>query len=301
MSPVYEFIREIARSGAQGGWLPGSFEYGFVVNALICTLFIGPVLGGVGTMVVTKRLAFFCGAIGHAALTGVAIGILLGEPYTAPYVSMFAFCMIFGLVMNFTKNRTRVPSDTIIGVFLSLSLAIGACLLLYVTAKINVHILDSLLFGSILTVNDRDMNVLVVMTIGCLLLGLPFFNHMLLASFNPSLAEVRGVRVRVVDYLFVVMVTILTVASVKIIGAILVEALLLIPAAAARNLSRSIRGFILLSMLFATLSCGVGVVLPMELELPVPSGGAIILVAAAIFFVTAVIRLSTRKYREANL
>ncbi len=119
---------------------------------------------------------------------------------------------------------------------------------------------------------------------------------MVLSSFNPNLAHVRGINVIFLDYLFILMVTIITVASVKIIGAVLVEALLVIPAASARNLSRSMRGFFFYSATFSTLSCVIGIVVPMELEIPVPSGGAIILVAAFFFAATTAIRQLRRAY-----
>lgn len=297
MTEIYEAIRHTVRIWAYSGIIPESFEYAFVINAVICALFTGPVLGAVGTMVVTKRLAFFSQAIGQAALTGVAIGILLGEPYTSPYASLFGFCILFGLFMNYTKNRTKMSSDTLIGVFLSISLAVGACLLLYVTGKVNMHVLDNILFGSILTVNNTDMNVLVVISIICICLGVPFYNRMLLASFNRNLALVRGVRVRFLDYLFILMITVLTVASVKIIGAVLVEALLLIPAAAARNISRSIKAFFIWSIVFSTVGCLSGIIIPMEFEIPVPSGGAIIIVTAVFFFATAFIRGAGSKFK----
>jgi zinc transport system permease protein len=148
-------------------------------------------------------------------------------------------------------------------------------------------------------VNNFDLNLLFVMALGTAALGLANYNRMLLATFNPALAGVRGVRVRLQDYLFVLMITVLTVASVKIVGAVLVEALLLIPAAAARNLARSLRSFVALSMLFSTVSCLLGILLPMELELPLPSGGAIIIVAAVIFFLTTLLRVALRGFQEA--
>jgi zinc transport system permease protein len=286
----YNSIREHVRRGAESGWLPESLKYAFVFNSLVAALVLGPVLGGIGTLVVTKRLAFFSQAIGNAALTGVAIGIVLGEPYTSPYVSLFSFCIIFGMAMVFTKNRTKMTTDTLIGVFLCVSLAIGACILLYVTAKVNVHVLDNVLFGSILTINELDLKVLFVISIICILSGLPLYNRMILSSFNPNLARVRGLKVTLLEYVFIIMVTIITVASVKIIGAVLVEALLVIPAASARNLSRSMRSFFLYSAIFSTLSCLIGIMAPMELEIPVPSGGAIILVAAFFFVTTTAIK-----------
>lgn len=300
MNSLYEWFRVTLQAAAQEGALPLAFQYGFVINALLCALLIGPLLGGVGTMVVTKRMAFFSQSIGNAAMTGVAIGVLLGESYTEPYVSMFGFCILFGLLLNFTKNRTQLSSDTLIGVFLSVSLAVGASLLLFVSARVNTHILEAVLFGSVLTVSDTDMNVLLVVTVLVLAMGVPLFNQMLLASLNPSLARVRGVRVDLIEYIFVFMITLLTVACLKIVGAVLVEALLLIPAAAARNVTSSMRGFVLLSMLFSTVSCIAGVLIPMQFDLPLPSGGAIIMVAACIFILTTIIRVTFAQFQEAR-
>ena len=301
MTALYESLRSWVINLAYEGVLPLAFQYGFVVNAMLCALLIGPVLGGVGTMVVAKRMAFFSQAIGNAAMTGVAIGVLLGEPYTEPYVSMFGFCLLFALALNYTKDRTRISADTLIGVFLSISLAVGASLLLFVSARVNTHILEAVLFGSVLTVSDTDINVLLAVTVAVAALGLPLFNQLLLASFNPSLAHVRGVRVKLLEYAFVVMITLLTVACLKIVGAVLVEALLLIPAAAARNVVSSMRGFVLLSMAISTVSCIAGVLLPMQLDLPVPSGGAIIIVAACVFAVTTVIKAFAARFREAGI
>lgn len=155
---------------------------------------IGPVLGGLGTLVVVKRFAFFSEAVGHAALTGVAIGILLGEPYTGPYGSLFGYCLLFGILLNFLRNRTGLSPDTLIGVFLSVSLALGASLLLMLAGKINVHILENVLFGSVLTVSGQDLVVLGIVAVLVLALAVPLYNRIMLASFNPQLAAVRGWR-----------------------------------------------------------------------------------------------------------
>lgn len=299
MTPIFEIPRNFIMGLAENGHIHYTFTYAFVVNGFLCALVVGPLLGGMGTMVVVKRMAFFSQAVGNAALTGVAIGVILGESYTAPYMSMFSFCILFGLLLNFARNHTKMSSDTLIGVFLSISLAIGATALLWVSAKVNTHILDTVMFGSILTVSDTDINVLLAVTVLTAATALPLYNHMLLASLNPGLAQVRGVRVRLLEYVFVLLVTVLTVACVKIVGAVLVEALLLIPAAAARNLNRSIRGFVAWSIVFSTISCIVGVYAPMRWDLPLPSGGAIILTGALIFFVTMIIRMTVPRYREA--
>jgi len=301
MTAFYTWLRETLMVLSDSGALPSIFYYEFVVNALLCSIVIGPLLGCVGTMIVAKRMAFFSQAIGNAALTGVAIGVLIGESYTAPYVSMFSFCLLFGIVLNYTKPRTRMSADTLIGVFLSISLAVGASLVLYVSARVNTHILESVMFGSILTVSDLDMNVLLVVTIITLVVGLPLYNKMLLGSLNPSLAQVRGVNVQAIEYVFIVLVTLITVACVKIIGAVLVEALLLIPAAAARNLCRTLRSFVYTTMVLATLSCIGGIWIPMQWDIPVPSGGAIVILAAFFFILTTIIRNVVPGFREAKL
>jgi len=301
MTAFYTWLRETLMALSDSGALPSIFYYEFVVNALLCSIVIGPLLGCVGTMIVAKRMAFFSQAIGNAALTGVAIGVLIGESYTAPYVSMFSFCLLFGIVLNYTKPRTRMSADTLIGVFLSISLAVGASLVLYVSARVNTHILESVMFGSILTVSDLDMNVLLVVTIITLVVGLPLYNKMLLGSLNPSLAQVRGVNVQAIEYVFIVLVTLITVACVKIIGAVLVEALLLIPAAAARNLCRTLRSFVYTTMVLATLSCIGGIWIPMQWDIPVPSGGAIVILAALFFILTTIIRNVVPGFREAKL
>lgn len=290
MSEAFEAFRAFVQSQAAAGLLPPSLAYGFIVNALIAGLIVGPVLGGLGTLVVVKRHAFFSEAVGHAALTGVAIGILVGEPYSGPYGALFGYCLLFGIGLNYLRNRTGLSADTLIGVALSMSLALGASVLLVLAGRINIHILENVLFGSVLTVTGADIAILAVVGVAVLVLTFAFYNRFMLASFNPALAAVRGVSVKALDYLFVILVTVVTVASVKIIGAILVGALLVIPAAAARTVATSLRGFLFLSMAFATLSAVVGVIVPMELDLPVPSGAAIILAAGALFLLAALAR-----------
>ncbi|MBM2593757.1 metal ABC transporter permease [Pseudomonas sp. BIS] len=284
MNDAYEQLRQAVQAWAAAGYLPETLAYGFVVNALLAGLLIGPVLGGLGTLVVVKRFAFFSEAVGHAALTGVAIGILLGEPYTGPYGSLF------GVLLNYLRNRTGLAPDTLIGVFLSVSLALGASLLLVLAGKINVHILENVLFGSVLTVNGHDLAVLAAVAVLVPCLALPLYNRIMLASFNPQLAAVRGVAVKSLDYLFVALVTLVTVAAVKVIGAILVGALLVIPAAAARLVSQSLKGFFWLAVLIATVSTLAGILLPIMFDLPIPSGAAIILVAGLAFGLAAIAR-----------
>ncbi|SEG84873.1 metal ABC transporter permease [Marinobacterium lutimaris] len=290
MTELFEAFRVTVQGWAEAGLLPSSLAYGFAVNALLAGVIIGPVLGLLGTLVVVKRHAFFSEAVGHSAMTGVAIGILLGEPYSGPYGALFGYCLLFGLGLNYLRNRTGLSADTLIGVFLSMSLALGAAVLLVLAGRINVHILENVLFGSILTVSGVDIALLAVVALLVTVPMLLFYNRFMLASFNPALAQVRQVPVKALDYLFVVLVTLVTVASVKVIGAILVGALLVIPAAAAKILATSLSRFVGLSMLFSLIATLCGILIPMEMELPIPSGAAIILVAGSLFLLSVLAR-----------
>lgn len=279
LQTLHQFIQSQVASGN----LPVILKYGFVINALLAGLMLGPLLGGLGTLVVIKRFAFFSDAVGHAALTGIAIGILLGEPHTAPYGGLFGYCILFGLLLNYLRNRTGLSPDTLIGVFLSISLALGSSILLMLAARINIHILENLLFGSVLTIIENDLAILLVIATLTLVCLLRIYNESMLASFHPQLAKVRKVPVALLDYVFVTLVTLVTVASVKIIGAILVGALLVIPAAAARVLVQSVSGFFWTTVVFATFATISGIVIPLYWDIPVPSGSAIILIAGILF------------------
>ena len=284
-------IRHWAQLGVDAGWLSESFSYSFMVNAVVAALLLGPLLGGLGTLVIAKRLAFFSEAVGYAALTGIALGVLLGEPAENPIIGLFSFCMIFALLLHFVRNRTNVPYDTLVGVFLAFALAVGAALLMYVARKINIHMLENVLFGSVLTITDYDLLILAV-TCGVILLVLiPTFNRILLTCISPDIAKVRGYATNFYDYLFVMMITLVTIASVKIVGAVLVGALLLIPGATARLLTKNMGSFVLMSALLATISCLLGTILPMELKLPIPSGAAIIIVATSFFLIATCYRI----------
>lgn len=276
-------IHNTAQQWVDAGWLPDMFGYGFLINALIASLMIGPLLGALGTLVVVKRLAFLSEAVGHSALTGVSIGILLGEPIDAPWVSLFAFSILFALTLQWIRGRTAVPYDALIGVFLSFALALGAALLMFVAKKVNAHLVEQVLFGSVLTASIDDIQILAVLFVLIALLAWRYANQAYLVALAADIAHAHKVRVKLHDYGFVLLIALMTVAAVKIIGAILVGALLLIPAASARLISANLSQMMRWSVLISTTSAVAGVLLPMHLQWPVSAGPAIILFACLWF------------------
>ncbi|MEM9605198.1 MAG: metal ABC transporter permease [Pseudomonadota bacterium] len=279
MNAVHSWFAVLAADGT----LPEIFGYAFFINALVASVMIGPLLGLLGTLVVVKRLAFLSEAVGHSVLTGVSIGILLGEPVESPLIGLFSFSVVFALLLQWIKGRTTIPYDALIGVFLSFALALGAALLLYVAKHVNAHLVEQVMFGSILVTSGRDLAMLALISVVVVWLGYRFGHHAYLVAISPEVAHSLRVNTRLHDYAFVLLIALVTVASVKIIGAILVGALLLIPAASARLVASNLRQLQVLAVLFATSSATLGVFLPMYWRWPVSAGPAITLFACAGF------------------
>jgi len=280
MSALYDWLARLAKSGV----LPSIFEYPFIARGLIAVLIVAPLLGGISHLVVARRLAFLSAALGQAALTGLTIGIVLGEPLNAPYGGIFGFCLFSAVLLVFVKRHAALPPDTLIGVFLSLTLGLGICLLVAVTKRFNIHQIEAVMFGSLLTVTDGDLLLLLVLGVAVVLVLARHYNGLVLDSLDPSLARVAGFASDRLDYLFVVLLTISIVVSLKVIGALLVEALVVVPAAAGRNLAHGTRSHLLWSVACA-LVAGFGG-LALSSAFPVPSGGAVVLTLSALFFVT---------------
>jgi zinc transport system permease protein len=289
MNAFYTWIGGLALQG----FLPSDFQYPFLVRGFLCVLIIAPILGGMSHLVVTRRMAFFSAALGQAAITGVAIGLLLGEPLNAPYGGMFGFCLLSTLAMVYVKRHATLPPDTLIGVFHALTLGLGLCLLVALTRQFNVHQVESVLFGSLLTVTDGDLLLLVGIGIFVALMLVRKYNSLLLDSLSPPLARVTGAEPAYLEYFFALLLTLSIVVSLKIIGALLVEALVVVPAAAARNVARGTRSYLIWSVAVAFVAGAGG--LGISTRFLVPTGGAVVLAATAMFFLTLMARSMGRR------
>lgn len=291
MNPTYGVIRmdslyQLFASLVEQGLLPKMFSYEFLINALLASLMIGPLLGLLGTLVVVKRLAFLSEAVGHSVLTGVSLGILLGEPPTAPLISLLSFSILFALLLQWVKGRTTIPYDALIGVFLSFALAAGAALLLYVAQKVNAHLIEQVMFGSILVATVGDLIMLGSICILVAFVSYYYGNHAYLVAISPDVAHSQRINTRLHDYAFVILIALITVASVKIIGAVLVGALLLIPASSARLIAKNLKQLLVLSIIFSTSASVLGVLIPMYFEWPVSAGPTITLFACLWFLIS---------------
>ena len=280
MNELYAFLASLAARGV----LPEVFQYAFFVRGMLSVALLAPLLGGISHLVVARRLSFFSAALGQAALTGLVIGLLLGEPVTSAYGGIFGFCLLSALAMVYVKRHASLPPDTLVGVFLAMTLGLGICLLVAVAKRFNIHQIEAVMFGSLLTVTDADLALLLGVGVLVAIALAWIYTRLLLDSVESSLARVGGAPTVLYDYLFVVLLTAAIVVSLKVIGALLVEAMVVVPAAAARNLARGARSYLLLSVVIAWLA-GVGGLF-LSSRVLVPSGGAVVLFLSFAFFLT---------------
>jgi ABC-type Mn2+/Zn2+ transport system permease subunit len=191
---------------------------------------------------------------------------------------------VIGAGDGYAKRRSKLPPDTLIGVFLALTLGLGLCLLVAVTRQFNVHQVEAVLFGSLLTVTDMDLVLLVFAGAVVTFLLMRHYNELLLDSLSPPLATARGINSAFLEYGFALVLTVAILVSLKMIGALLVEALVVVPAAAARNVARGTRAYLAWSVLVAFIAGAGG--LAISTRVLVPTGAAVVLAASLIFFVT---------------
>ena len=263
------------------------FRWDFMKNALLAVLLLTPLLALLGTMAVNRRMAFFSDALGHSALAGVGLGMLLGVQNEL--VSMIVFGVAWAVMISRINRTGGESADTIISVFSSTGIAVG---LLILSRNGSFSKYSTLLAGDVLSVQPGDLF--------WLLLALPLgvgawavlYNRLLLTAVNPALAQSRGIRTKWVEYAFVSLVAVAVMLSIRWVGVLLINALLILPAAAARNISRTAAQHALFSVLIGLFSGVAGLVAAYYLDTGV--GAAVVLCAALCYAVTLPLRARAR-------
>ncbi|MBQ8560113.1 MAG: metal ABC transporter permease [Spirochaetaceae bacterium] len=256
-------------------------EPNFMKNALLAMLVAAPLFGALGSFVVSNKMSFFSDAIGHSALTGIAFGVLLG--IRDPLIAMVGFSLILGFAIITVKTRGKSSADTIIGVFSSTSVALGIVLL---SATGNFARYQKYLIGDILSITPQEILLLAVVAAGAATLWVVMYNKMLLANLHRTLAKSRGIRVFATEQLFALLTALIVTIAIRWTGLLIINALLVLPAAAARFVTRSSRGYLLVAILISLLSSVVG--LAASYYLGSASGATIVLVNGAIFLICLV-------------
>lgn len=264
--------------------LPFSWtQYDFMKNAFLAILIITPLFGIFGTMIVNNRLAFFSDALGHSAFTGIAIGVILGVSNTN--LTMIVFAILFALALNQIKRRNTVSTDTIISVFSSLGTAVGLVIL---SVDGNFSKYSSLLVGDVLSIHTTEIVSLFVLLCVTMLFWWCCFNQLHTLSVNASLARSKGVKTKLLDNLFVIIIALIIMLSVKWVGILIINALLILPAASSRNLASNMREYHLFSVIISMFSGIFGLILSYYNN--TATGPTIVIVAAVIFFMTLLVK-----------
>lgn len=265
------------------GALFEAYQFSFMKNALVAVLLLTPMLGLLGTMAVNHQMAFFSDALGHSALTGIGLGIILG--LRNDLLAMLIFGIVWAVMICLIKQSGSASTDTIISVFSSTSVAAG---LLILARGGQFAKYSSLLIGDILAVTETDLLYLGAALAVTVVVWILLYNPLLLTNVDPFLARSRGIRTRLIECGFVVLVAVAVMLSIRWVGVMLINALLILPAAAGRNIARNARQHALSSVLIA-MGCGVAGLLS-AYQWDTSAGAAIVLYAAVIYGVSLALR-----------
>jgi len=262
-------------------WLPiEMLQWDFMKNALLALLLMAPLFGLMSTMVVTGRMSFFSDALGHSAFTGIAIGSIFG--LTAPTVAAVVFSVAFALLFSYVRRRSNQAADTIIGVFSSSAVALGIFIATLGGGSFTKY--NRYLIGDILSVTPTEIGMLALVLLSVLVFWVLFSNRLSLTAIHPQLAASRGISVGLSQTLFTVAIAVVVTLSISSVGLLILNSLMVLPAAAARNVSRNLRQYHGFSVLFALIA-GIGG-LVISYHLGCSAGAAISLILALIFSVT---------------
>lgn len=254
-------------------------NYGFMKNALLAICIITPLFGLLGTMIVNKKMAYFSDALGHSALTGIAVGIVCGIQDTT--ISMVIFAIIFALLLNKIGSSHVASTDTVISVFSSCSVAIGLAIL---SAGGNFSKYSAILVGDILSITPKEILYLVLIFVFTLLFWIFGFNYLNAICIHRTVAKSKNVPVKLMDNLFAVLIALIVMLSIKWVGILIINALLILPAASSRNIAENMREYHLFSLVFSVFSGIVGLIVSYYTN--VATGPMIVILASVIYFAT---------------
>lgn len=261
--------------------LTSIFNYEFMRLAFVATIIIAPLLGLLGTMVVNKKMAFFSDALGHSALTGIAVGVIFGMEDTT--IPMVLFAIVFALLLNWINSKAFASTDTVISVFSSCALAIGLAIL---SKGGSFSKYSGILVGDILSITFMEVIALVVVFIITIVFWVLTINALTAISISPVLAKSHQIPVKLIESLFSVLMAVIVMFSIKWVGILIINALLILPAASARNISKNMRAYTWYAILFSVFSGIVGLVVSYYTS--VATGPTIVIIASVIYFGTLI-------------
>ena len=259
-------------------------HWDFMKNALLAVLLMAPLFGLCSTMIVTGKMSFFSDALGHSAFTGIAIGCICG--IAAPTWIAVIFSVAFAALFSFVRSRSNQAADTIIGVFSSTAVALGIFIATLGGGSFTKY--NRYLIGDILSITPGQIGLLALVVLGVIVYWFFFSNRLTLASVHPQLASSRGISVAWTQGIFTAVIAVVVTLAISWVGLLILNSLLVLPGAAARNISRNLRQYHCFSILFALIAGIAGLIL--SYTLGASSGAAICLILAVIFAISFLLR-----------
>ena len=256
----------------------------FMCNALLAVILMAPLFGLCSTMIVSGRMSFFSDALGHSAFTGIAIGCLCG--LSDPTWVSVLFAVAFAALFSFVRSKSNQAADTIIGVFSSTAVALG--IFIATLGGDSFTKFNRYLIGDILSITPGQIGMLFLVLVGVALFWILFSNKLTLSSVHPQLASSRGIRVPLLQGLFTVAIAVVVTLTISCVGLLILNSLLVLPSAAARNISRNMRQYHIFSIMFALIAGVSGLII--SYFLGASSGAAISLILALIYAVCFMLR-----------
>ena len=261
-------------------------HWDFMKNALLALLLMSPLFGLMSTMIVTGRMSFFSDALGHSAFTGFAIGAICG--IAMPTLAAVIFSIAFALLFSFVRTRSNQAADTLIGVFSSTAVALGIFIATLGGGSFTKY--NKYLIGDILSVTPQEIGMLAMVLLAVVVFWVLCANRLTLTAIHPQLASSRGIPVGLSQTLFICAIAVVVTLSISSVGLLILNSLLVLPGASARNISRNLRQYHGYSVLFALIA-GIGG-LTISYYLGCSAGAAISLILAVIFALTFCLRKS---------
>ena len=258
----------------------------FMKNALLTVLIMAPLFGLLSTMIVTGKMSFFSDALGHSGFTGIAIGVLCGA--SLPIAWAVGLAVLFALLFSYVRAHTNQSADTVIGVFSSTAVALGIFIATMGGGSFTKF--NKYLIGDILSVSPLEIGLLALVLLGVVVLWCAASNRLMLTAVHPALASTRGISVRATETFFTVCIAVVVTLAMSWVGLMVINSLLVLPAASARNVARNLRQYHLFSVLGALFCSLAGLITAYYLGCS--AGAAIALYLALYFTVTFCMRKS---------
>ena len=228
-------------------------KWDFMKNALLAVLLMAPLFGLPSTMIVTGRMSFFSDALGHSAFTGIAIGCICG--IANPTWAAVIFAIVFALLFSFVRSRSNQAADTLIGVFSSAAVALGIFVATFGGGSFTKY--NKYLIGDILSVSPMELLMLAIVLVLVVIFWVLYSNRLALTAIHPQLASSRGISVKGSQTLFTTAIAVIVTLAISWTGLLILNSLLVLPGASARNVAKNLKQYHLLSVLFA-LVAGIG-------------------------------------------